>query len=55
MGSLVRAPLCGVTIGVDGKDRVEVGRAAAVSAVKANRYVLRQRREKLGDVGFGGE
>ncbi len=44
-----------IECGIDSKGRGEVGRAAAVAAVKANRYVLRQRREKMGDLGFGGE
>ncbi len=41
-------------LGIDNKGRGEVGKAVAVAAVKANGDVLRQRREKLGEIGFGG-
>ena len=41
-------------MGITDKGKTEVGRAAAMAAVRANGYVLRQRKEKLAELGFGG-
>jgi hypothetical protein len=41
-------------MGISDKGKAEVGRAAAMAAVRANGYVLGQRREKLAELGFGG-
>ncbi len=41
-------------LGIQDRDKTEVGRAE-VAAVKANGYVLLQRREKLAEIGLGGE
>ncbi len=41
------------TLGIQGKDKKEVGRATVEAAIRANGYILRERKAKMGTIGSG--